>query len=134
MGETGRAQRHGEGHEERNIGRSGESSPFGRVSRYCVGGDRIVNGCLERDKITVGEIVRIQILKMTTREEKWQANYENLKVYISKQHHLPNKKKVEHRGLLNWWKYNMELIKQGKLSPEKERVVKKLSDIREEHR
>ncbi|WP_288325348.1 hypothetical protein [uncultured Phocaeicola sp.] len=71
---------------------------------------------------------------MTTREEKWQANYENLKVYISKQHHLPNKKKVEHRGLLNWWKYNMELIKQGKLSPEKERVVKKLSDIREEHR
>lgn len=61
-------------------------------------------------------------------------NYESPKVYISKQHHLPNKKKVEHRGLLNWWKYNMKLIKQGKSSSEKERILKELSDMREEHR
>ena len=42
----------------------------------------------------------------TKSDLKWQENYEQLKDYIVKHHHLPNKKKVENRGLLNWWKYN----------------------------
>ena len=39
-------------------------------------------------------------------EDKWNANYDALKAFVETYRHLPNKKKVENRGLLNWWKYN----------------------------
>ena len=68
---------------------------------------------------------------MSTREEQWQINYEKLKEYFLEHHHLPDKKKVEHRGLLNWWKYNMKLIKQGKMSAEKESMLRELGNMRE---
>ena len=42
----------------------------------------------------------------TNNEQKWQENYAQLKRYIEEHRHLPDKKKVEFRGLLNWWKYN----------------------------
>ena len=35
-------------------------------------------------------------------DEKWLANYEALKEYIDEHHHLPDKHKVENRGLLNF--------------------------------
>ena len=44
--------------------------------------------------------------------------------------HLPNKKKVENRGLLNWWKYNQRLIKQGKLAVERVQLLSELSKMR----
>ena len=40
------------------------------------------------------------------RDEQWYNNYALLKAFIEETGHLPNKKKVENRGLLNWWKYN----------------------------
>ena len=52
-----------------------------------------------------------------TNEQRWQENYDQLKAYVLEHHQLPNKKKAENRGLLNWWKYNQRLIRQGKLSP-----------------
>lgn len=52
---------------------------------------------------------------MTKNEKKWAENYELLKEYIAEHRQLPDKKKVEHRSLLNWWKYNRKLIRQGKL-------------------
>ena len=68
---------------------------------------------------------------MSTREGQWQINYEKLKEYILEHHLLPDKKKVEHRGLLNWWKYNMKLIKQGKMSAEKESMSRELGNMRD---
>lgn len=50
---------------------------------------------------------------MTKNEKKWAENYELLKEYIAEHRQLPDKKKVEHRSLLNWWKYNRKLIRQG---------------------
>lgn len=38
--------------------------------------------------------------------------------------------KVEGRGLLNWYKYNSKLIKQGKLSAEREQMIHNLEDMR----
>ena len=52
-------------------------------------------------------------------EAKWQTNYEQLKAFIEENGHLPNKKKIENRKLLNWWKYNQKLVRQEKLSEEK---------------
>ena len=61
---------------------------------------------------------------------RWQQNYDLLKAYIAEHHQLPDKKKVENRGLLNWWKYNKKLAKLDKLSEEKLRMLQELSDSR----
>ena len=57
-------------------------------------------------------------------------HYSLLKKYVSEHGHLPDKKKVENRGLLNWWKYNKKLAKLDKLSEEKLRMLQELSDSR----
>lgn len=66
----------------------------------------------------------------TKLELKWQRNYEQLKQYITLHHHLPDKKKVENRGLLNWWKYNKKLIKQGRLPHEQLLMLQQLNEMR----
>ena len=67
---------------------------------------------------------------LSTRDKVWNRNYRKLKAYIDEHHHLPDKKKVEHRGLLNWVKYNRKKIKAGTLSPEKLRRFSDLLDSR----
>ena len=67
----------------------------------------------------------------TNNEQKWQENYAQLKRYIEEHRHLPDKKKVEYRGLLNWWKYNKKLIKQGKLDKDRMMLLQELSDMRD---
>lgn len=64
-------------------------------------------------------------------DTRWQENYQQLRAYIIAHRHLPDKKKVENRGLLNWWKYNKKLIKQGKISAERHQLLIELSDMRE---
>ena len=62
---------------------------------------------------------------------RWQQNYDLLKAYIAEHHQLPDKKKVENRGLLNWWKYNKKCGKLGKLSEERADMLQILSDMRD---
>lgn len=65
------------------------------------------------------------------REQNWLDNYEQLKAFIQERHHLPNKNRVENRGLLNWWKYNRKLIRQGKLNEEHVRMLEQLGQMRD---
>lgn len=48
---------------------------------------------------------------LTNRDLNWLANYNALKAYINEHHHLPDKHRVEFRGLLNWAKYQRKRIK-----------------------
>lgn len=66
----------------------------------------------------------------TVNETKCLAKYQQLKDYVEQYHQLPDKKKVENRGLLNWWKYNKKLAKLDKLSEEKLQMLQELSDSR----
>ena len=68
--------------------------------------------------------------KFSNRDEKWLANYEALKQWTLEHGHFPNHAKIEGRGLLNWYKYNAKLIKQGKLSPEREQMIHELEEMR----
>lgn len=69
-----------------------------------------------------------------THEESWQQNFELLKAYIEEHHHLPDKKKVENRGLLSWAKYQRKRIKAGALNEERKRQFEELLDSRsDEH-
>ena len=63
-------------------------------------------------------------------ETRWLENYEQLKLFIQEHGDLPNKKKVENRGLLNWWKYNQKLIRRGALDEERCQMLQRLSDMR----
>ena len=63
-------------------------------------------------------------------ETRWLEIYEQLKLFIQEHGHLPNKKKVENRGLLNWWKYNQKLIRRGALDEERCQMLQRLSDMR----
>ena len=63
-------------------------------------------------------------------EENWITNYEALKTYIDEHHHLPDKHKVENRGLLSWWKYQMKKKKAGTLTDEQERMLQELAESR----
>lgn len=59
-------------------------------------------------------------------EENWLANYEALKAHVLDTGHFPNKPDKR----LNWYKYNAKLIKQGKLSPEREQMIHELEEMR----
>ena len=61
---------------------------------------------------------------------RWQNNYEALKAYIEEHHYLPDKRKVENRKLVNWWKYNRRRIRLGKIGPERARKLEELSNMR----
>ena len=67
----------------------------------------------------------------TKSDLKWQENYEQLKDCIVKHHHLPNKKKVENRGLLNWWKYNKKLVRLGKMDMDRVSLLEELNKMRD---
>ena len=69
-----------------------------------------------------------------THEESWHQNFELLKAYIEEHHHLPDKKKVENRGLLSWAKYQRKRIKAGTLDQEKMELFLVLMDSRSKAR
>lgn len=65
-----------------------------------------------------------------THEESWHRNFDLLKTYIEEHHHLPDKKKMENRGLLSWAKYQRKRIKAGVLDEEKTRLFLELMNSR----
>lgn len=67
---------------------------------------------------------------MTKNEENWLANCEALRQWTLEHGHFPNRAKIEGRGLLNWYKYNAKPIKQGKLAPEREKMIHELENMR----
>jgi hypothetical protein len=66
----------------------------------------------------------------TKNEEKWLSHYKALRCYLEANHQLPDKKKVENRGLLNWWKYNKRLLKTGRLTEERLELLRLLNALR----
>ena len=58
------------------------------------------------------------------------SHYKALRCYLEANHQLPDKKKVENRGLLNWWKYNKRLLKTGRLTEERLELLRQLNALR----
>ena len=70
----------------------------------------------------------------TKSEANWQRKYAELCDFLLEKGHMPSKRRVEDRRLLNWWKYNKKCRNAGLLSEER---CKLLDEIRppviEEH-
>lgn len=68
------------------------------------------------------------------REETWNKKYQALKAYVEEHTQFPDKKKVENRALLNWWKYNKKRMKQGAMTEDKQALLLELSNMRTVHK
>ena len=68
------------------------------------------------------------------REETWNKKYQALKAYVEEHKQFPDKKKVENRALLNWWKYNKKRMKQGAMTEYKQALLLELSNMRTVHK
>ena len=64
------------------------------------------------------------------REETWNKKYQVLKAYVEEHKQFPDKKKVENRALLNWWKYN----KKRAMTEDKQALLLELSNMRTVHK
>lgn len=68
------------------------------------------------------------------REDTWNKKYQALKAYVEEYKQFPDKKKVENRALLNWWKYNKKRMKQGAMTEDKQALLLELSNMRTVHK
>ncbi len=71
--------------------------------------------------------------KLSRRESVWNTRYAELKAYIEKFGQLPDKHRVDNRALLNWWKYNRRLLKNGKLDEGRILLITNLGNMRKVH-
>ncbi len=62
--------------------------------------------------------------------DKWLENFEALKAYVAEHGHLPDKHKVEFRGLLNWAKYQRKRIKAGIMPEDQQALFEQLMESR----
>ena len=67
---------------------------------------------------------------MPNNRERWEVNYKALYAYVQRNGHLPDKRKVADRALLNWWKYNQKRAKLFLLDEEQLEKLEKLSKMR----
>lgn len=65
-----------------------------------------------------------------TNEERWITFIRDLREYILEHHHLPDKHKVENRGLLNQTKYFRKKIKDGTLGAERVQEIEAVLSMR----
>lgn len=71
--------------------------------------------------------------KMSRRESIWNMRYAELKAYIEEFGQLLDKRRVDNRALLNWWKYNRRLLKNGKLDENRTLLITNLGNMRKVH-
>lgn len=64
-------------------------------------------------------------------QDRWQLFIKELKVYIEEHHHLPDKHKVESRGLLNKVKYARKKMKEGTLTEDKAKALEEILNMRD---
>ena len=67
--------------------------------------------------------------KLSRRESVWNTRY----AYIEEFGQLPDKRRVDNRALLNWWKYNRRLLKNGKLDKGRMLLITNLGNMRKVH-
>lgn len=66
-----------------------------------------------------------------TNEERWDAFIIELRTYTAEHHHLPDKHKVENRGLLNKVKYARKKMKEGTLTEDKAKALEEILYMRD---
>ena len=69
-----------------------------------------------------------------TQEEKWMANYNEVKTFIETNKRNLSKYNLEERRLYTWMKHNRKQMNAGELRPEREAAFKELLALSEQYR
>lgn len=69
-----------------------------------------------------------------TQDEKWLANFTEVKSFIEKNHYNPSKHRIEEHLMLNWIKHNRKLLNKGELKPERLDPFKQLLGLIEDNK
>lgn len=69
-----------------------------------------------------------------TQEERWQANYNEVKTFIETNHRNLSKYDLEERRLFTWMKHNRKQMNAGVLKEDRIEQFKKLLEMCEQYR
>ena len=69
-----------------------------------------------------------------TQDERWAAKYNEVKVFIEREHRNPSKHRIEEHDMLNWLKANRKALNAGKMKPERVEKFKELLEMMEQYR
>ena len=61
-----------------------------------------------------------------TNEEAWNIKYQKVYAFVERNHRAPSRHRIEEHTLLNWLKYNRQILNKGVLSPEKTDLIMRL--------
>lgn len=69
-----------------------------------------------------------------TQEERWQAQYEQMMVFMEENHRRPSKYKLEEHDMLNWFKSNKKMMNKGVFPKERLERFRKLLELADKYR
>lgn len=67
-------------------------------------------------------------------ETRWLTRYNEVKVFIEREHRNPSKFIPEERGLRNWVRHQQKLVNKGELKAERVEMYKELLALMEEYK
>lgn len=67
-------------------------------------------------------------------ETRWLTRYNEVKVFIEREHRNPSKHRIEEHDMLNWLKANRKKMNAGELKPERVLKFKELLALIEENK
>jgi len=69
-----------------------------------------------------------------TQDERWQANYNEVKTFIETNRRNLSKYDLEERRLYTWLKHNRKVLNVGKMKAERVEKFRKLLEMTEQYR
>ena len=69
-----------------------------------------------------------------TQDERWQANYNEVKTFIETNRRNLSKYDLEERRLYTWMKHNRKQMNAGELRPERVEAFKRLLELCEQYK
>ncbi len=67
-------------------------------------------------------------------ETRWLTKYNEVKVFIEREHRNPSKFIPEERGLRNWVRHQQKLVNKGELKAERVEMYKELLALMEQYK
>ena len=68
-----------------------------------------------------------------TQDELWKQNYRTFIDFMTTQKRRPSKHRLEEHQMLNWLKYQKKSLAQGKLKPERAKLLEELLSLSDQY-
>ena len=69
-----------------------------------------------------------------TQDERWMTRYNEVVMFIDRNHRNPSKHRIEEHDMLNWLKANRKHMNAGKMKPERVEMFQRLLALANENK